>query len=234
MGRVGRAWELGEEEMMIVGTVQQEDDCSWQDASKSWWEQSEKEEDGVYQVRAGQGAGGAPLRTGGGAVTRPPVREQEGAKAAEDSWWAPGPNDLLIEGEEGEYFLELLMREASPGETNSASGGMNQPAGKKEDSRCKTAPAKGREKKKGKTKALKGGGEAATQPEKEKTGVQKAGESMASQSGKQGAITAPDPLTNPEAKGRGLIGSSQTVTGPGARPTMTSRGECSGQEKPDS
>ncbi len=29
------AWELGEEEMMIVGRVQQEDDCSWQDASKS-------------------------------------------------------------------------------------------------------------------------------------------------------------------------------------------------------
>jgi hypothetical protein len=28
------AWELGEEEMMIVGTVQQEEDCSWQDACK--------------------------------------------------------------------------------------------------------------------------------------------------------------------------------------------------------
>jgi hypothetical protein len=33
------AWELGEEEMMIVGKVQQEGDCSWQDASKSWLEQ---------------------------------------------------------------------------------------------------------------------------------------------------------------------------------------------------
>jgi hypothetical protein len=32
------AWELSEEEMMIVGTVQQEDDSSWQDASKSWLE----------------------------------------------------------------------------------------------------------------------------------------------------------------------------------------------------
>jgi hypothetical protein len=29
------AWELGEEEMMIVGTVQQEDNCSWQDACNS-------------------------------------------------------------------------------------------------------------------------------------------------------------------------------------------------------
>ncbi len=43
------AWELGEEEMMIVGTVQQEDDCSWQDASKSWMKQDEKEEIGIYK-----------------------------------------------------------------------------------------------------------------------------------------------------------------------------------------
>jgi hypothetical protein len=33
----------------------------------------------------------------------------------EDRWQTPGPGDLLIEGEEGEYFLELLMRRASPG-----------------------------------------------------------------------------------------------------------------------
>ncbi len=36
------AWELGEEEMMIVGTVQQEDDCSWQDACDSWMELDEE------------------------------------------------------------------------------------------------------------------------------------------------------------------------------------------------
>ncbi len=174
------------------------------------------------------------MGAGGGAATCPPVGEREGAKAAEDGWWAPGPDDLLIEGEEGEYLLELLMREASPGGINSASGEMNQPAGKKENSKGKTAPAKSKGKKKGKKKSLKGGNEAATQPGREKTGVQKAGESVASQSGKQGAVTAPDPLPNPEAKGRGLIGSSHTVKGPGARPTTTSRGECSGQEKPDS
>jgi hypothetical protein len=222
------AWELGEEEMMIVGTIQQEDDC------KSWWEQNEKEEVGVYQVRAGQGASGAPLGAGGGAAMSPPAREQEGTKAAENGWWAPGLDDLLIEGEEGEYFLKLLMREASPGEINSASGEMNQPAGNKENSKSKTVPAKGNGKKKGKTKSPKGGKEATTQPGKEKNGIQKAGESVASQAGKQGAVMAPDPLTNPEAKGRGLIGSSQTAKGPGARPTTTSRGECSGQEKPDS
>ncbi len=49
------AWELGEEEMMIVGTVQQEEDCSWQDACKSWAEQDEETVAGVYQVRMGRG-----------------------------------------------------------------------------------------------------------------------------------------------------------------------------------
>ncbi len=50
----------------------------------------------------------------------------------------------------------------------------------------------------------------------------------------QGKATAPDPLINPEAKGRGLIGSGQAVTESRARSTTTSRGECSGQEKPGS
>jgi hypothetical protein len=126
------------------------------------------------------------------------------------------------------------MREASPGEPKSASSEMDQPAGKKEDTRGKTAPAKGKGKKKGKKKALKGGSEAATRPEGEKTSAQKEGESTVSWSGKQERTTPSDPLTNPEARGRGLVGCSQTVTGSGTRPTTTSRGECSGQKKPDS
>jgi hypothetical protein len=48
------AWELGEEEMMIVGTVQQEDDCSWQEACNTWGEQDEEAAAGVHQVRVGQ------------------------------------------------------------------------------------------------------------------------------------------------------------------------------------
>jgi hypothetical protein len=50
------AWELGEEEMMIVGTVQQEDDCNWQDACNSWVEQDNEVAAGVHQVRACQEA----------------------------------------------------------------------------------------------------------------------------------------------------------------------------------
>ncbi len=33
------AWELGEEEMMIVGTVQQKEDHSWQDVCEAWAKQ---------------------------------------------------------------------------------------------------------------------------------------------------------------------------------------------------
>jgi hypothetical protein len=129
--------------------------------------------------------------------------KQENTKAAEDGWWAPGPDDLLIEGEEGEYFLELLMREAPPGEPNSASSKMDQPAGKEEGSRSKAASVKGKGKKKDKKKAPRGSSETATQPEEKKTGAQKEEESIAGQSGKQIRATPPDPLINPEAKGRG-------------------------------
>jgi hypothetical protein len=48
------AWELGEEEMMIVGTVQQEDDYSWQGACSAWREQDEEMAAGVHQVRVCQ------------------------------------------------------------------------------------------------------------------------------------------------------------------------------------
>jgi hypothetical protein len=67
------AWELGEEEMMIVGTVQQEDDCSWQGASKSWLEQDEEVAVGVYQVGTCQTVDEAPLETGRGAARHPPT-----------------------------------------------------------------------------------------------------------------------------------------------------------------
>jgi hypothetical protein len=35
---------VGEEEMMIVGTVQQEDDGSWQDACNAWMDQDERQQ----------------------------------------------------------------------------------------------------------------------------------------------------------------------------------------------
>jgi hypothetical protein len=57
------AWELGEEEAMIVGTVQQEAECSWQDSCNTWATQDESMEAGVHQVEADQETG-SPAREG--------------------------------------------------------------------------------------------------------------------------------------------------------------------------
>ncbi len=99
---------------MIVGTVQQEDDCSWQDAGKSWLERDEEVAVGVYQVGTCQSADGEPVETGEEAARHPPMGRRGETEVMEDGWQTPGPGDLLIEGEEGEYFLELLMRRALP------------------------------------------------------------------------------------------------------------------------
>jgi hypothetical protein len=97
------AWELGEEEMMIVGTVQQEDDHSWQDACNSWMEQDEEVAAGIYQVRVCQEA-----------VEQSAVGQCKEASIIEEVKKASEPDGLLLEGEEQEYFLELLMRKVSP------------------------------------------------------------------------------------------------------------------------
>jgi hypothetical protein len=214
------AWELGEEEMMIVGTVQQEDDCSWQDASKSWLGQNEEVTTGVYQVGTCQSADEAPLEAEG-AVKHPPAGHWEEAEVMEDGWQAPGPGDLLIEGEEGEYFLELLMREVLPGEPK-----MDQPAGGEEDPKSKTALARRKVKKKNKKKDSKGNKVAI------EDGVQREEESTVSPTDKQRKQAAPDLLSNQEAKGTGLIKDDRTATEPRSRSTTTARGECSGQEMP--
>ncbi len=104
--------------MMIVGTVQQEDDCSWQDACNSWAEQDDEVAAGVHQVRACQEA-----------VKQSTMGHCRKASIVEVREETSEPDGLLLEGEEQEYFLELLMRKASP-------------------ERPKAAPANGKEKKK--------------------------------------------------------------------------------------
>jgi hypothetical protein len=87
---------------------------------------------------------------------------------------------------------------------------------------------KGKEKKRNKKKALKGNKVAV------KSGAQEEGESTASLTSKQGKQAAPDLLSNPEAKGRGLVNDERTETESMPRSKKSSRGECSGQKKPDS
>ncbi len=73
----------------------------------------------------------------------------------EDSWWAPGPDGLLINGEEREYFIELLMREEASEKSTAINSGASLPAKKEGTRKDKAAPTKG--KKKGKEKTPKGG-----------------------------------------------------------------------------
>ncbi len=217
------AWELVEEETMIVGTVQQEDDCSWQDASKLWGELDEETAVDAYQVGTCQNADEEPTKTGEEAAKQPSTSQREEAEIMESGWQAPGPDDLLLEGEEGEYFLELLMRKASP-EGPKAS----QPRGGEEDSRGKTAPAKGKDKKKNRKKALKENKAAA------ESGTQREEKSGADPANDQGKQAAPDFLSNPEAKGRGLTTGSRAEEESVPRLKRTPRGECSGQKMPES
>jgi hypothetical protein len=155
------------------------------------------------------------------------MEDHESARVAEDGWCAPGPGDLLLDGEEGEYFLELLMREAPPGGSNPAGSKLDQPAGKEEGPGGKTTSAKGKGKKKGRKKAPREGSGAATGAEKEK-------EDMANRPGEQMRASPPNPLDKPKVKGRGVISSSKAETRFGARLTTTPRGERSGQEEPGS
>ncbi len=98
------AWEIGEEEMMIVGTVQQDEEYSWQDACNSWAEQeAEEAAAGVHQVSVCQGSAEIPAEG-----------QCKKASALDTNGKANGPDGLLLEGEEQEYFLELLMRRTSP------------------------------------------------------------------------------------------------------------------------
>jgi hypothetical protein len=133
------AWELGEEEMMVVGTVQQEDDCSWQDARNSWMGQDEEATAGVYQVRTCKVA-----------AKQPTVGQCKKASITEGDEKASELDDLLLEGEEHEYFLELLMRKASPERPNSS-----QPAKDRGNSKSEAATAKGKEKKRNRKKERK-------------------------------------------------------------------------------
>jgi hypothetical protein len=148
----------------------------------------------------------------------------------EDGWEGPGPDDLLIDGEAVEVLLELLMR----GEFGPTSSEASQPAKDGKNPKGKTTPAKGKEKKKAKKEALKESRRETAQSEGGRTGAQKKKETSTGRVGEPRGAAAPDPLTNPEARNRGLISDDRPAEEPESRSTTTSRGECSGQKKPDS
>jgi hypothetical protein len=199
------AWELGEGEMMIVGTVQQEDECSWQDACNAWMAQDEEAAVGVYQVRADEEM--SEPATGG---------QCKGANTAENDEKSLEVEDLLVEGEEQEYFLELLMRRASPErpqESLPAKGEANPTRNRKSKNKGKKA-RRGNLSRRATDEALKG--EEAVNP-----------------AGGRERQVASNLAHNPEAKGRGLGEKGQQERDQATVLPATSGGECSGQKKPE-
>ncbi len=130
----------------------------------------------------------------------------------EESEEPPGLDGLLVEGEEQEYFLELLMRKASPEQPRPSLL-----------TKSKVASTKG---KKDRSKEKKARGKRAA--------VGKTGEERAvNPTGGTERQIASDLAHNPEAKGRGLAKSDQKREDQATKPPATSGGECSGQKTPD-
>jgi hypothetical protein len=199
------AWELGEEEAMIVGTVQWEDDCSWQDACNAWMEQDEEAAVGVHQIGVD--------REMSEQATVGQCKEANAAKRGETPFEL---EDLLVEGEEQEYFLELLMRRASPERPRESLPAVD-----------RAAPTKGKKgRSKGRKVHRKGlAGKMAEEETKEEVTVNPA-------SGRERQV-ASNLAHNPEVKGRGLTEKDQKKRGQVTGPPATSGGKCSGQKKPE-
>ncbi len=195
------AWELGEAEAMIVGTVHQKVGYSWQDACDAWAAQSEGTEAGVHQVRVSRAGAGQE-------------REDQCKKVdeADQGNGQPEAEDLLVEGEEREYILELLMREVPP----------SQPAGT-HSPKVEVNTLKGKKKRnlgKKLRKRLKLTRGAAIKEPRREGRVNSAG-------GGENQVASNLPH-NPEVKGRGLAGRGRDRKGQFAAPPSTSGGECSG------
>jgi hypothetical protein len=195
------AWELGEAEAMIVGAVRQDVEYSWQDTCDAWAAQDEKTEAGIYQV----GVSGA--ETEQGETTR--CKEAKEANQENEQFEAEG---LLVEGEEREYVLELLMREAPPSPRASA-----HPA------KAELATLKGKRKRnleKKLRKRMKTAREAAIKgPRKE--------EKRDTAGGRKSQVTVNLP-PNPEVRGEGQADKKRGRRDQPTASSPTSGGECSG------
>jgi hypothetical protein len=188
------AWELGEAGDMIVGAVRQEEEHSWQEACEAWEAPEWSVRASIHQVGASGMEEVGPEEARG--------EEQSGAE----------PDGLLVEGDEREYILELLMREAPP----------NMEAGA-HPARAELAALTGKRKRnlgKKLRKKLKMAKSAAVEEAKKERRAKGAGEKRSQ--------TAAVMARKPGAKGRGPDNKKQGDRGPISAPTSTSGGECSG------
>jgi hypothetical protein len=171
---------------------------------------------GVHQVRVGQGAAETAAGMGKEAARQP----SEASEEAQQS------DDLLLDGEEQEYFLELLMRRASPERPKAG-----QPAGSMEDLRNEAASVRSQEKRRSKKKEKRALKKSKAAKEASKRGGARGTAGSADNTVRRSAL---DLLNNPEAKGRGLAADDRERKEQVAESQTTSRGECSGQKTPES
>jgi hypothetical protein len=195
------AWELGEAEAMIVGTVHQEIEHSWQDTCEAWAAQDGETEAGVHQVVVS----GVEARLG----EKDQCKKVSEANQRDEQ---PEAGGLLVEGEEREYVLELLMREVPLSQHASV-----------HPTKAEIATLKGKKKrnlgKKLRKKLKLARGTAIKEPRKE--------EKVNTAGGGENQVTTNLPR-NPEAKGRGLAGRERSRRNQPAASLPTSGGECSG------
>jgi hypothetical protein len=129
------AWAMDEEEeAMIVGTIQQEENSSWQEACDSWMELDEGEASGVYCVGTCHGVSNQVPEVGG-EYSSEALHPPEDEEIMEGGWWSPDWRELQVSEEEQEYFIELLMGGSAAGgckaaleRPSAASGTTGQPA----------------------------------------------------------------------------------------------------------
>ncbi len=179
---------------MIVGTVHQEVEHTWQDACDAWAMQDEQVE--VNEMENEQARRGQCKKAAGA---------NQGSERSE-------MEDLLVEGEEREYILELLMREVPP----------SQPSGTPSP-RVEVNTLKGKKKrnlgKKLRKKLKMSRGAAIKEPRRERE---------ANPVGNGEKQMASNFSHSPEAKGRGLAGGGREKGGQAPTSSLTSGGECSG------
>ncbi len=154
-------------------------------------------EAGVHQVEVSQEASG-------------PAREDQCKRVNEtkNGMKLFEGGDLLVEGEEQEYFLELLMRKA--------------PSSQPTEPKAEVSALKGRRNKNLGKKIRK------TRLSKGATGKEPRREKEADPVGGGERQVASNLAHNPEAKGRGLAGEGRQKGSQATAPPSTSGGECSG------
>ncbi len=242
------AWAIDEEEeAMIVGAFQQEEDSSWQEMSDSWVELGEGEMSRAYCVGTCQGVSNQAPEVGGGCSSEAlhPPEDEEDEGIMEGGWWSPDQGELQVSEEEREYFIELLMGGSAAGgcktalERPPAAGGTTGPPARKggaaepeaqpqEEAQGTERPTTGKENERSKEGTSEGENEPGTRTRGKETAI---GAKKSQENGGQAAGSRkghPAPTHARKQRTRVILVRIQPKIQGCEQTTTTSQGECSG------